>query len=62
MIICYARCWACQFGQCFEPPQVHTWMDREDAEHAGVAWPMSPDQQAERRCACSCARPDGAER
>lgn len=29
-LICYARCWSCQFGQHEGGP--HTWMDEEDAE------------------------------
>lgn len=30
VLICYSRCWSCQFGQHEGGP--HTWMDEEDAE------------------------------
>ncbi|MFY1595457.1 hypothetical protein [Micromonospora sp. WMMD737] len=29
-VVCYSRCWSCQFGQHEGGP--HTWMDAEDAE------------------------------
>ena len=51
----YARCWGCQYGQHYDPPNVHTWMDREDAECKGLPWPLTAEQQAERPCACRCA-------
>jgi hypothetical protein len=54
--VCYAKCWPCQTWprQCFDPPKAHTWMDREDAEHAGVAWPVDPSEPG-RLCGCACA-------
>lgn len=34
-IVCYSKCWPCQFGQCTDEP--HTWMDDDDREHARLA-------------------------
>ncbi|MFI7448146.1 hypothetical protein ACIBQX_11665 [Nonomuraea sp. NPDC049714] len=58
-IVCLTRCWACQFGQHFDPPQAHTWMDPEDAEHAGHPWPLPADVADANRCACRCAEGPG---
>lgn len=55
-VVCFTRCWSCQFGECFEPPKAHTWMDKEDADHAGHPWPLPEDIAAKNVCACSCAR------
>ena len=52
VIICYSRCWACQFGQCFDPPQAHPWWDRDDVEHAEATGQPAPEGD----CACSCAK------
>jgi hypothetical protein len=51
-IICYATCWACKFGQCYDPPQEHTWVDSEDIEDARAAGDEPPNG----RCACPCAQ------
>lgn len=59
VIVCYSKCWACQLGQCFDPPAVHTWMDREDAEHRGMAWPLTDELEAANPCACRCAGSQG---
>lgn len=58
-MVSYAKCWPCQTrwqgeGGCFDPPQAHTWMDKEDADHAGVAWPVDPSEPG-RLCGCECA-------
>ena len=55
-VVCYARCWSCQFDCCFDPPQMHTWMDKEDAIHAGHPWPLPPEIAAQEPCACPCAK------
>lgn len=55
VIVCYARCWACQFGQHFDPPKAHTWMDEDDAAHAGVTLPVDPNEPG-RLCGCDCAK------
>jgi hypothetical protein len=54
--VCYARCCACQFGECPDPPTAHTWMDQDDAEHAGHPWPLPPEIAAKHPCACPCAK------
>lgn len=64
-IVCYAKCWACQFGQCTDEP--HTWMDDEDREHAGIPAPTTSDARAalaaEKPCGCRCnAKHVGGER
>jgi hypothetical protein len=55
-IVCYAKCWPCQFGQCTDSP--HTWMDDEDAEHAGLTVPTTPEGWAalakDKPCGCHC--------
>jgi len=55
-IFCYAKCWPCQFGDCIEGP--HTWMDDEDAAHAGLTVPKTAEQWAalavEKPCGCHC--------
>jgi hypothetical protein len=52
-IVCYAKCWPCQFGQCSDEP--HTWMDDEDREHAGIpADKPLAELAAERPCGCRC--------
>jgi hypothetical protein len=58
-IVCYSKCWPCQFGQC--PPCVpHTWMDDEDITHAGLTVPTTGEQwdslADERPCGCPCNR------
>lgn len=56
-VVCFTRCYACQFGYCFDPPEAHTWMAKEDAEHAGHPWPLPPEVAATNQCACPCAKP-----
>ena len=55
-VVCYAKCWRCQFGQCTTEP--HTWMDDEDIAHAGLKVPTTPAAwallAAEKPCGCSC--------
>lgn len=55
-IVCYAKCWPCQFGQHSDEP--HTWMDDDDATHAGLTMPTTPEGRAtlatERPCGCRC--------
>lgn len=48
--ICYARCVACQFGQC--PGGDHRWAGFEDIEHAES---IGKPETAEGRCSCPCA-------
>jgi len=55
VIICYATCWACKFGQCYEPPQAHIWADSEEIEAAQEAGQPAP----EGLCACPCAKEEG---
>ena len=50
-----SRCWPCQFGQCFDSPTPHPWMDDEDAAAMGVAWPLSVEDKAKYQCACTCS-------
>lgn len=52
-IVCMSRCWSCMFGDHYDPPRAHTWMDAEDAEDAGIEGIPDPEQHP---CACSCAR------
>lgn len=47
VIVCYARCWGCMFGEHFAPPEWHTWAGFEDIEHDPTV--------AKQRCACECA-------
>lgn len=54
-VVCYAKCWECQFGDHYDPPRAHTWMDDEDAAHAGVTLPVDPNLPG-KLCGCSCAR------
>ena len=51
-IVCYTRCWPCQFDQHYDPPQPHPWADDEDREHAKATGRPEPTGN----CACSCAR------
>lgn len=53
VIVCYARCWACQFDQHYAPPQPHPWADDEDREHAAATGQPEPTGN----CACPCAKP-----
>lgn len=53
--ITFARCWSCQFGDCYDNPTPHPWMDDEDAEAAGIAWPLSDEDKAKHQCACACS-------
>lgn len=50
-VICYATCWSCKFGYCYEPPQAHTWGDSDDFEAAKADGRPEPGL-----CACPCAQ------
>ena len=53
-IICYATCWSCKFGYCYDEPTPHPWFgseDEEGREEAGLP-PLEGD------CACLCTRTD----
>lgn len=52
--VCYSQCWACQFGQCYEPARQHPWWDADDVEHAAATGQPAPIGD----CACDCARPN----
>ena len=56
VVVCLTRCWPCQFAEHHTPPKPHTWMDHEDAEHAGHRWPLSAEVAAKNVCACPCAK------
>jgi hypothetical protein len=52
-IVCYAKCWPCQFGQCTDEP--HTWMDDDDRDHAGIPKTTTPGELADQKpCGCPC--------
>jgi hypothetical protein len=51
-IVCYSRCWSCQFDQHYDPPKPHPWADDEDREHAAATGQPEPTGN----CACTCAR------
>lgn len=52
-IVCYSKCWPCQFGQCSDEP--HTWMDDDDREHAGIpAGTTAAQLAAQKPCGCHC--------
>lgn len=51
-IVCMTRCYACQFGECLDPPAWHTWAEKDDVEHAKATGQPDPSQS---RCGCSCA-------
>lgn len=50
-LVCYSKCWSCNFGEHFDPPQWHTWADDEDVECARDAGQPDPTSQ---RCGCWC--------
>ncbi|MEU2724033.1 hypothetical protein [Streptomyces smyrnaeus] len=52
VIVCYAQCWACLFGQCHPEPVPHPWWDSEDVEHAEATGRPEPTGN----CACPCAK------
>lgn len=54
-IVCMTRCYACQFGECLDPPAWHTWAEKDDVEHAKATGQPDPSTS---RCGCSCAGPD----
>jgi hypothetical protein len=58
IIVCYAKCSPCQFGEC--EPGPHTWMESEDLDHAGIPTPTSPEGwltlAAEKPCGCRCQK------
>ncbi|PAX84688.1 hypothetical protein CLM85_06385 [Streptomyces albidoflavus] len=56
VIICYATCWGCKFGNCYDPPQQHPWWDGDDVDAAEAAGDAPPEGD----CACPCAHPEAA--
>lgn len=52
VIVCYSKCWACMFGEHYEPAQWHSWADVDDIEHARDTGQDDPSTQ---RCGCPCA-------
>lgn len=55
------RCEPCTWGMCHDPDTTsslpagpHTWMDKEDAEHKGLTWPLTPENAAAHPCPCEC--------
>ncbi len=52
VIVCYAKCWPCNMGEHYDPPQAHGWADAEDIEHAANTGqkPPPPSRTAARRC------------
>lgn len=52
VIVCYARCWACQFDEHHNPPKPHPWADADDLEHAKNTGQQPPIGN----CACHCAK------
>lgn len=57
-IVCFAKCWACQFDE--HPVDPHTWMDEDDMESAKVPVPSSPEGwerlAVEKPCGCWCMK------
>ncbi len=54
-IVCLTKCWPCQFGQHTDAP--HTWMDDDDAEHAGIVvtgHASRANLATDRPCGCWC--------
>lgn len=51
MIICYAKCEPCQFGDHFDPPEPHPWAGIDDIEHAANTGQEEPTGN----CGCWCA-------
>ena len=56
VIICYAQCEPCQWGQCYDEPTPHPWAGPDDVEHARNTGQPEPTGN----CACSCARTEDA--
>lgn len=52
VIVCYSRCWACQFGDHYDPPTPHPWWDEDDVAHAAETGQEPPTGN----CGCSCGR------
>lgn len=50
-IVCWTKCWACQFDEHQDPPFPHTWGDEEDFAHAKATGQPEPGN-----CACWCAK------
>lgn len=50
--VCLSKCWPCNSGEHFEPPQWHTWADEDDIEHAALTGQEDPSHS---RCGCWCA-------
>jgi len=54
IIICYATCWSCKFGECYETPTPHPWWDQDDVEYSEAVGNPAPTGN----CACSCGKED----
>jgi hypothetical protein len=52
IIICYATCWSCKFGECYETPTPHPWWDQDDVEYSEAVGNPAPTGN----CACSCGK------
>lgn len=60
MLVCYAKCTPCQFGE--HPTEPHTWMESEDLEHDNAVGDRTFTNSAEdwaelarlRPCGCHC--------
>jgi hypothetical protein len=57
LIVCFSKCWPCNFAEHRDPPEPHTWMDEEDAEFHGHPWPLPPEVEAKNQCGCWCVTP-----
>ncbi|WP_280357118.1 hypothetical protein [Nocardia otitidiscaviarum] len=57
-IVCYAKCWPCQFGEHQNPPRWHTWADDDDIAHAKATGQPDPTTS---RCGCHCAQDEPEE-
>ena len=51
MIVCYTKCWSCQFGE--HDKEWHTWADEDDIAHAANTGQPDP---SDTRCGCYCQR------
>ena len=51
VIVCYTKCWPCQFGE--HTAEWHTRADEEDIDHAAKTGRPDPSTS---RCGCYCQR------
>jgi hypothetical protein len=52
VMLCFTKCYPCQFGEHFDPPKWHTWASDDDIEHAKAT--AQPDPRFS-KCGCYCA-------